>query len=199
MQLPAFAAAEAPEEESGRLSVIADHDPSPGVISGEKVSAVRAIGRKLSLYTVGLNCIVVLYKIIMGDNHTNTSFRRASSLKHGIGGIYQPTCFAFPGGRCCGMLAKEVGALEYGQFYVTRGIDEKMRRNLLFQAEVLKGLARYFSNDWGEVCQEDWERNGEAAAGSERILAAYSTCEGKIWIITEWDRSCTTILFPDEY
>ncbi len=97
------------------------------------------------------------------------------------------------------MLAKEVGALEYGQFYVTRGIDEKMRRNLLFQAEVLKGLARYFSNDWGEVCKEDWEMNDEAAADGERILAAYPTCEGKIWIITEWDRSCTTILFPDEY
>ena len=32
-----------------------------------------------------------------------------------------------------------------------------------------------------------------------RTLAAYTTCEGILWIITEWDRSSTTLLFPDEY
>ena len=32
-----------------------------------------------------------------------------------------------------------------------------------------------------------------------RLMGAYMTCKGKIWIITEWDRSSTIILFPDEY
>lgn len=89
--------------------------------------------------------------------------------------------------------------MEYGKFYMTRGIDGKMQGSLRFQLEVLRALARYFQNDWGDVCKEDWELNDEGAADDGRILASYPTCEGKIWIITEWDRSATTILFPDEY
>ena len=47
--------------------------------------------------------------------------------------------------------------------------------------------------------QEDIEANSEALRNGERLFAAYETSEGKIWIITEADRSATTILFPDEY
>lgn len=41
--------------------------------------------------------------------------------------------------------------------------------------------------------------NNEAVKNGERILAAYMYGDTKIWIITEWDRSATTILFPEEY
>jgi hypothetical protein len=45
----------------------------------------------------------------------------------------------------------------------------------------------------------DKELNDLAVKTGERILEAYETSKGKIWIITEWDRSATTILFPNEY
>lgn len=41
--------------------------------------------------------------------------------------------------------------------------------------------------------------NEQALQDEDRLMGAYMTCKGKIWIITEWDRSSTIILFPDEY
>ena len=43
------------------------------------------------------------------------------------------------------------------------------------------------------------EMNEQALQDEDRLMGAYMTCKGKIWIITEWDRSSTIILFPDEY
>lgn len=61
-------------------------------------------------------------------------------------------------------------------------------------------LNRHVSCDWGEVCAEDKQANDDALIHGERILSAYRTAKGvKIWIITEADRSSTTILLPEEY
>lgn len=61
-------------------------------------------------------------------------------------------------------------------------------------------LSRHVAGDWGEVGSEDGRLNDEAVASGERILSAYRTKAGeKIWIITEADRSATTILLPSEY
>lgn len=61
-------------------------------------------------------------------------------------------------------------------------------------------LDRHVSQDWGEVSAEDRRLNDEAVKLGERILSAYRTIRGvKIWIITEADRSVTTILLPEEY
>ena len=53
------------------------------------------------------------------------------------------------------------------------------------------------------MCESDRKQNDRALAhGGDRILAAYTHPahpEWKIWIITEWDGSATTLLFPDEY
>ena len=56
------------------------------------------------------------------------------------------------------------------------------------------------SGDWSEVCDEDREANDLALQEGCRLLSAYQK-EGlpKIWLITEWDRSATTVLFPEEY
>ena len=53
----------------------------------------------------------------------------------------------------------------------------------------------------GNTCPDDTKMNDEAVKnGDDRILAVYEDKKyGKIWIITEWDRSVTTILFPSEY
>jgi hypothetical protein len=61
-------------------------------------------------------------------------------------------------------------------------------------------LSRHMKGDWGEVCGEDWALNNQALLGGSRLLSAYKTLRGKrLWVITEADRSATTILLPDEY
>lgn len=60
-------------------------------------------------------------------------------------------------------------------------------------------LDRHNSGDWGDLDDEDKTTNDEAVKHGDRILSAYETDGGKIWIITEWDRSVTTVLLPSEY
>ena len=87
---------------------------------------------------------------------------------------------------------------ELGLLLVTNGINDKLD-SLRFSKEITVALHRFTCGDWGEMEQEDIEANNEALRNGERLFAAYETSEGKICIITEADRSATTILFPDEY
>ena len=88
---------------------------------------------------------------------------------------------------------------ELGQTVMTRGIADAMESED-FAKEVHKAFARYITCDWGELGEEDSEMNNSAVQNNDdRILAKYDTSEGAIYIITEWDRSVTTILFTDEY
>jgi len=60
-------------------------------------------------------------------------------------------------------------------------------------------LDRHFAGDCGEMCEEDVLANERALRDGERIFSSYDTEFGKLWIITEADRSATTVLFPSEY
>lgn len=61
-------------------------------------------------------------------------------------------------------------------------------------------LDRHARGDWGSVCEEDGQANQDALLHGERLLSAYRTSLGdRIWIITEADRSVTTVLLPEEY
>ena len=61
-------------------------------------------------------------------------------------------------------------------------------------------LRRHECGDWGEVQEEDWAANDRALKTGERILSSYKLRTGEtIWIITEADRSSTTLLLPSEY
>ena len=54
--------------------------------------------------------------------------------------------------------------------------------------------------DWGNLCEADRKQNDWALKNGERLLSSYRASNGtKFWIITEWDRSYTTILLPSEY
>ena len=88
-----------------------------------------------------------------------------------------------------------------GMTYLTRGVDEKMKVEEEFRKFVVKCLERYQNCDWGDLCDEDKQMNDSAITnGDDRVLAKYNyDDEISIYIITEWDRSVTTILFPDEY
>ena len=61
-------------------------------------------------------------------------------------------------------------------------------------------LQRHVAGDWGEVCAEDKQSNDHALVEGTRILSAYRAADGtKFWIITEADRSVTTVLLPEDY
>ncbi len=61
-------------------------------------------------------------------------------------------------------------------------------------------LRRHHCGDWGDLDAEDQRHNEDALAGSMRLLSAYQTPSGeRLYIITEWDRSRTTILLALEY
>jgi hypothetical protein len=82
-----------------------------------------------------------------------------------------------------------------GQILMTPGAMEH-----LSASDVRAGLARHGQLDWGDVCAEDRRANDQALEQGLRILSVYHSSEGtKYWIITEADRSATTLLLPDEY
>ena len=61
-------------------------------------------------------------------------------------------------------------------------------------------LRRHLTGDWGEVDEEDCRENEFSVAQGFRLLSAYTLSNGtKLWIITEADRSATTLLLPSEY
>ena len=86
-----------------------------------------------------------------------------------------------------------------GRLCATRGVATLMEESAEFSAFVHQSLDRYIRCDWGDTCEEDWEQNDSAVRDGERILAMYENSKWRIWIITEWDRSVTTVLFPEEY
>lgn len=84
---------------------------------------------------------------------------------------------------------------ELGQVLITPGAYEELNLR-----DVASSLIRHASGDFGVVSEEDWALNEEAVENEGRILSAYrDRLDVKYWIITEWDRSATTILLPSEY
>ena len=95
---------------------------------------------------------------------------------------------------------------ELGQVVSTTAVWELIDTNDEFRKFVSGCLSRYILYDWGDTCPEDWNANNEAVKNGERVLAVYNIpdeiediFEDKLWIITEWDRSATTLLFPSDY
>lgn len=68
------------------------------------------------------------------------------------------------------------------------------------EPELLRAVQRHAMGDWGDVCEDDRLANEEALKEGLRLFSVYHSSKGKkFWIITEWDRSATTILLPEEY
>lgn len=84
---------------------------------------------------------------------------------------------------------------ELGQVLITPGARDDLNLK-----DVASSLVRHAAGDFGDVNEEDWAQNVTALETGDRILSAYhDRHDTKFWIITEWDRSATTILLPDEY
>lgn len=86
-----------------------------------------------------------------------------------------------------------------GQVVMTRGIAEAIEKDKEFKAFVNASFLRHTQCDWGELCEDDKEMNELALIHNDRLFSSYTLNDWKVWIITEWDRSVTTILFPSEY
>lgn len=90
-----------------------------------------------------------------------------------------------------------------GRLVATAAVADCAMKDHTFAAFVSKSVRLYENGDWGQTCKEDKQQNDHAVENGERILAVYEQAgvkePMKIWIITEWDRSVTTILFPEEY
>ena len=60
-------------------------------------------------------------------------------------------------------------------------------------------LARHATGDWGDLCASDRRQNEAALRDGYRVFSSYDFPAGRVWVITEADRSVTTILLPEEY
>jgi hypothetical protein len=89
------------------------------------------------------------------------------------------------------------GKFELGQLVMTPGADEAMREAQHVPPEF---LLRHKHGDWGDLPPEDIQENERALRLGSRLFSAYRTrTEDRLWVITEWDRSVTTLLLPEEY
>jgi hypothetical protein len=91
-------------------------------------------------------------------------------------------------------MEKLTGTFELGQTVATCGVTSE-----LTPADILILLRRHACGDWGELCEEDRKCNEDGLKHGDRLLSAYTVRGKKYWVITESDRSVTTVLKPDEY
>ena len=86
-----------------------------------------------------------------------------------------------------------------GKTVWTRGVNDLVAVDSSFAKFVMDSLKRHANCDWGELSVEDKRENDFSLDKGLRLFSAYKRGKFKIWIITEADRSATTILFPEEY
>ena len=68
------------------------------------------------------------------------------------------------------------------------------------QPDIVAALRRHAAGDWGDVTPDDRAANDDALKSGERILSVYQSATGTtFWVLTEADRSATTVLLPDDY
>jgi hypothetical protein len=86
-----------------------------------------------------------------------------------------------------------------GKIVWTRGVNDRVAVDTSFSLFIWESLKRHANCDWGELSAEDKRENDFSVNQHLRLLSSYQHYDWKIWIITEADRSVTTILFPEEY
>lgn len=97
-------------------------------------------------------------------------------------------------------------SMHVGRTCQTIGINEWTKDNKAALDFVFASLRRHMSFDWGDMDKEDCRTNDIATVSDDRLFSSYDipndlkseAKDDKIWIITEWDRSMTTVLFPSE-
>jgi hypothetical protein len=85
---------------------------------------------------------------------------------------------------------------EMGRLMTTPGALEFCKKHMI---PIVGLVRRHLTGDWGDLCDEDKQLNVVGIRDGLRILSAYQFPDGKIYIITEFDRSVTTVLMAEEY
>lgn len=86
------------------------------------------------------------------------------------------------------------GRFELGRIVVTPGALATFGHDGCFAL-----LSRHSGGDWGDLDGHDRKANERALREGARLFSAYETSAGKVWVITEADRSSTCVLLPSEY
>lgn len=96
----------------------------------------------------------------------------------------------------CAVCSPTTRLFELGQIVATPRALELLDQHAINASDL---LARHQSGDWGMIPDEDTKENQFALENGLRILSSYPLGNDRIWIITEADRSVTTLLLPEEY
>jgi hypothetical protein len=86
------------------------------------------------------------------------------------------------------------GRFPLGQLVITREAAGRLTPD-----EIADGIVRHARGDWGDISPADAAENELALREGFRLLSAYGRGEHRFWVITEADRSATTILLPEDY
>ena len=91
-------------------------------------------------------------------------------------------------------------ALPIARFRLGHIVSTPNALSQLTHEDILMGIRRHQSGDWGDLDTEDKAANDRALVERTRILSVYRSALGvKFWLITEADRSVTTVLMPEDY
>jgi hypothetical protein len=92
-----------------------------------------------------------------------------------------------------------VKAFDLGRVVITAAASEWMESRPGRADAVSSCLSRHLRGDWGGVSDADAAANNAAISDGERLLSSYEVDGRGLWVITEADRSVTTVLFPEDY
>lgn len=81
-----------------------------------------------------------------------------------------------------------------GRFVMTANAAKR-----LTPRQINEALRRHESGDWGDLAAEDREENDRSLQAGGRLFSAYGAGDNRFWVITEADRSVTTVLLPQDY
>lgn len=141
----------------------------------------------------------------MNDGDLQTARERAEALQAWLqkGGFYPPNYsqtevdgyLANVLRRTAHLSTDPVPKFSLGQTVATPAALETIARS-----EILAALGRHSQGDWGDLDEHDHQENKLALEQGARLLSVYYTQDGtKFWVITEADRSVTTVLLPEDY
>jgi hypothetical protein len=90
--------------------------------------------------------------------------------------------------------------MDQPKFFLGQVVITPAAKHAILDSEVRTALDRHIAGDWGDLCEADKAENELSLKEGFRLLSSYRAIDGtKFWIITEADRSVTTILLPDDY
>jgi hypothetical protein len=90
-------------------------------------------------------------------------------------------------------------AIPTAKFRLGRIVSTSHALEVLGNEDILAGITRHQAGDWGEISDSDRQANDRALVHGTRLLSVYHSSKGvKFWIITEGNRSATTVCLPGE-